>query len=628
MSKTNGIKEGVYQTILDGAIEGILIAEITSRQFKYANKAICEMFGYTEDELLTLTVADIHPKDKLEEVIETFESQARGEITIAKATPCQRKNGTLFWADINTSKTDIDGVPCNVGFFSDVTEKIRSGKEAEASQRLLSSIFDSVTDVIGIQDLDHRIIRYNKAGYDYLNTTSEKIAGKKCFQLIGRDKPCDVCATSEVYRTKQPARIERHFPEISRWIEIRTFPVFSESGKLELVIETLRDITDIKNAEEKMLSVERQLQQTAKLESLGVLAGGIAHDFNNLLGGIYGYLDIARETSENEEVQKNLDAALNTMNRARNLTLQLLTFAKGGMPKRETGRLNQFIRETVEFASSGSNVSCSFTIADDLWTCDYDKSQMAQVIDNIIINAQQAMPLGGSIELVAKNRILSNGEHISLQPGDYIHISIKDSGIGIPHEILARIFDPFFTTKQKGSGLGLATSYSIVKKHDGHIDVESMPGKGTTFIIIIPASKSVERKGNDSSNGKSIKTGKILIMDDEEVMRDTMTQMLSKAEYVVVTTKDGNEALDVFSESMNSGKKFDIVILDLTIPGGMGGKAIVDDIRKMDKDIPVIVSSGYAEDPIVQNPEAYGFTDSIKKPFVRLDLINMISKYL
>lgn len=628
MSKTNVFQEGLYQNILDNAIEGILIAEIESKGFTYANRSICDMFGYEEEEMLALTVADIHPEDKLDDVIRIFEAQARGEIALAQSIPCQRKNGSVFFADINTSKTLINDVSYNVGFFSDVTEKIESENEFNASQRLLSTVFDAVTDIIGIQDLDHTVIRYNKAGYDFLSTTPEEIKGKKCFQLIGRDMPCDICATTEVLRTNQPARIERYVTEISRWIEIRAFPVHSTDGKLERVVETLRDITDLKNAEERMLQVERQLQQNAKLESLGVLAGGIAHDFNNLLGGIYGYLDIAHKASENEEVQKYLDATLKTMNRARSLTQQLLTFAKGGTPKKATEPLNQFIHDTVEFALSGSNILCSYAIEEQLWLCDYDRSQMAQVIDNIVINAQQAMPLGGKIELFAKNRTINRDEHAALPQGNYIEIAIQDSGTGIPHDIIHSIFDPFFTTKQKGSGLGLATSYSIVQKHDGIIVVESNPGKGTIFRIILPASDSVESKETASSSSKSTKTGKILIMDDEQVIREAMSCMLSNADFVVITTKDGTEAIEEFTQGLDGGNKFDMVILDLTVPGGMGGKAAVDEIRKLDKNIPVIVSSGYAEDPIVQNPVEYGFTDSLKKPFLIRDLMNMISKYL
>jgi len=628
MRKTGGNEKGDCQTILDGAIEGILIAEIESKAFKYANKAICEMFGYEEKEMLTLTVADIHPKDKLDEVINIFEAQARGEIALAQSTPCQRKNGTVFWADINTSKTFIDGVPCNVGFFSDVTEKIRSEKEIDASHRLLTSLFDAVPDLLIVIDKKFQIRYTNFKGHDLINQ-SDSDKGKTCygrFKLL--DSPCEDCSALPVFDSGAIVEREMVNPADGRTREVRAFPIKDFSGQVVYVVEYVRDITDKKQAEKDRIRLEQQIQQNQKLESLGVLAGGIAHDFNNLLGGIYGYIDMAREASENEEVLKYLDTTLNTMNRARSLTQQLLTFAKGGMPKREPGRLNQFVRDTVEFALSGSNVSCRYTIADDLWFCDYDKSQMAQVIDNIVINAQQAMPVGGTIELIAENRRIQKDEHLILPAGDYVQVSIKDTGIGIPHDIIQRIFDPFFTTKQKGSGLGLATSYSIVKKHDGYIDVESTPGEGAHFSIVLPASKFVEKAKKEYGKTCKRHSGRILIMDDEEVIRDTMTQMLIKSDVKVVTAREGNEALEVFMESIKSGKKFDIVILDLTVPGGMGGKATLDGIRKLDKQIPVIVSSGYAEDPIVQNPKRYGFNGSIKKPFIKSELVDMILKYL
>jgi PAS domain S-box-containing protein len=259
-------------------------------------------------------------------------------------------------------------------------------------------------------------------------------------------------------------------------------------GAPRQIFGIIHDITERKKTEEEHLKYEQQLQQNQKLESLGILAGGIAHDFNNLMGGIFGYIDIANENSNDSHVSSNLSKAMDTIERARALTRQLLTFAKGGSPILQTGTLSPFLRETVQFALSGSNVSCRYDIPKELLACIFDVHQIGQVIDNLIINAQQAMPSGGTIEVSARNIMLEEKAHPKLPKGNYVKVAVKDGGIGIPEEIISKIFDPFFTTKSKGHGLGLATCYSIMKKHGGCIDVESEPGRGSTFTVYLPAS--------------------------------------------------------------------------------------------------------------------------------------------
>ncbi len=608
-------------SVLEGAVEGILIAERESGKILYGNGSIYRMLGYAGKELLVLTISDIHPVENLKTVWKAFAALHRGEIKVAASVPCRRKDGSVFWADISTARVVVDGTPCIAGFFSDISEKKAARDENEMAQALFTSVFNAVPDILGIQDTQHGVIRYNDAGYRFLNTDPVGVRGKKCFQLLGRNEPCSECATSETYRTKQPAKLEKYVESLGAWMDVRSYPLFDQEGNLKGIVEHLRDITLQKRAEEEMLKAQ-------KLESLSLLAGGIAHDFNNLLGGIYGNMELARVASQGPDLDRYLDATLKTMNRARGLTQQLLTFAKGGAPVRKPASLDGFLRETTEFACSGSCSSCVLDIDNDLWACVYDASQMGQVIANILINAQQAMPLGGTITVVAENATIGAGEAHLLAAGRYVRISIRDRGVGIPMELLGRIFDPFFTTKQQGSGLGLATSYSIVKQHGGCLEVESQPGEGSTFHIYLPACEQAPGPAAVGSADSLQVPGRILIMDDEEVVREMISAMLQYHGYDSVVAADGEEALRIFDENVKNGTPFSAVILDLTIRGGIGGKDTIIEIRKRDPHVPAFVASGYADDPIVSRPREYGFTDSITKPFTRKVLIEILCKYL
>ena len=319
---------------------------------------------------------------------------------------------------------------------------------------------------------------------------------------------------------------------------------------------------------------------------------------------------------------------MTTIERARGLTLQLLTFAKGGDPIKTTGNLFPFAQETAQFALSGSNITCKFDIAQNLALCDFDKNQIGQVIDNMFINARQAMPDGGTILLSAKNTHIDENGHPPLIAGDYIVVSIKDSGIGMPKEILPRIFDPYYTTKPKGHGLGLASCYSIVKRHGGCINVDSESGKGSTFQIYLPVSKNISVPSNQIAKVTHKGSGTFLVMDDEEILQETFKSMLESLGYTVVCKKNGNETIDFVSIEMKNQKSISGMIFDLTIPGGMGGREAIGEIRKIDPTTPVFVTSGYAEDPIMSNPAEYGFTASIRKPFRKSELSEMLNKYL
>lgn len=628
MQKDTFQSDNSYKSILEAAVEGILIAELATKKLIYANPAACSMFGYKNEQLLDLFVTDIHPEENLADVLELFESQARGEIELARAVPCQRRNGTVFWADINTSKVVLDGVPCNVGFFSDVTGRRDAEEAIDTSERLLLSVFDAVPDLLIVIDKTFRIRYTNFKGHDLIKQENEE-KGKTCygrFKLL--DEPCEDCSALPVFEKGCIVEREMTNPADGLTREVRAFPIKNKKGEVTYVVEYVRDITERKQAEEDRLKLEKQIQQTQKLESLGIMAGGIAHDFNNLLSGIFGNIDMARMMGRNSEVGQYLETALGTIDRARSLTHQLLTFAKGGAPVKKTGNIRNFVRESAQFALSGSNVSCNFDLPETLWLCDYDESQLGQALDNLVINAQQAMPMGGRLTITGENISLNPMEHATLKEGNYVKLTVKDSGIGIPKEIQSMIFDPFFTTKQQGSGLGLATSYSIIKQHEGHIDVDSEPGAGSTFHLYLPACKNGEAHFEQSALNTHSGSGRVLIMDDEAVVRLTINHMIKTFGYDPDMAETGDQALNLFNKADASGEPYVAIILDLTIAGGMGGKEVVQKIRTVNTTVPVFVSSGYADDPIVADPQEYGFTASIRKPFTASELAKVFNEYV
>jgi CheY-like chemotaxis protein len=313
----------------------------------------------------------------------------------------------------------------------------------------------------------------------------------------------------------------------------------------------------------------------------------------------------------------------------RDLTQQLLTFSRGGAPILRTADMGKLLRDSASFALRGSNVGGEFSISDDLWPVEMDEGQINQVISNLIINAQQAMPAGGIVRVSAENITMGTESGLPLEPGAYIKVSVEDQGVGISEEYLQRIFDPFFSTKQAGSGLGLATSYSIIQKHSGYITVESQLGVGTTFHIHLPASPDGVLIEEEKKEEKPIMgEGRILVMDDEEHVRDTAADMLRSIGYEVVTSINGSEAIELYEEAMGSGKPFNAVIMDLTVPGGMGGKEAIQKLIEIDPEVKAIVSSGYSTDPIMANFREYGFKGVIAKPYRTRELSVALRKVI
>ncbi len=557
-------------------------------------------------------------------------------VALANHTVLIARDGTNY--QIADTAAPIRGPDGHIGgvvlVFRNVTDEYRILDALKSSEEKYREIVEGTSDLITRTDDSGVLI--------FVNNHAEKIFGlpvseclrKQAFDFI---HPEDRARTENWFRDCVENRLELSAIE-NRQVNQATGAIcyclwtcnfhYDSQGRLRYVNSVAHDITDRIKAEEGHLKFEQQLHQIQKLESLGIFAGGIAHDFNNLMGGIFGFIELANSETDRKQISTYLSRAMTAMDRARDLTRQLLTFAKGGAPIQKIGPLFPFVEETVKFALSGSAVKCSFDVPEDTWSCNFDKNQIGQVIDNLIINAQQAMEAGGTIHLTARNVTLAENEHPGLSRGKYIKISVKDSGSGIDSELISRIFDPFFTTKSKGQGLGLATCYSIINRHGGCIDVESEPGKGTTFNILLPASLEPIPPSAEKPVMELQGTGAFLIMDDDEAMRDIVRDMLEKLGYSVECKKNGRDAVDFFAAENKAKRKIVGMIFDLTVPGNMGGKAALEEIRRMDADVPVFVASGYADDPVMKNPVEYGFTGSISKPFRLIEITELLAKYV
>jgi len=391
------------------------------------------------------------------------------------------------------------------------------------------------------------------------------------------------------------------------------------------MIGTLRDITTRKLA-------EQELQQVERLRSVGTLAGGIAHDFNNFLMGLFGNISMAKEDlPEGHSSLEFLKQAEKCMNRATRLTNRLLTFAKGSEPIREQVSLTSLVEEVISFDLSGSNVKPIFEQAENLWLADVDPGQIQEVFSNLTINADQAMPDGGHLYITMNNMDVTEETMPGLNPGKYIQIIVRDEGTGISQKHLHRIFEPYYTTKQTGSGLGLAASYSIITKHGGYISAESDIAKGTTFTLYLPAleepqHQEMEQKEPDHQCLK--KPARILVMDDDEMVSRIFKVSLERNGFNVENATNGQQTLEMYKQAMDEGNPFDAVIMDLTIPGGMGGEEAIKELLKMNSEACAIVSSGYADDPVMANYGDYGFKGGVVKPCSVKKLLEVVHQVL
>jgi signal transduction histidine kinase/ActR/RegA family two-component response regulator len=456
------------------------------------------------------------------------------------------------------------------------------------------------------------------------------VAGKKCFELIGRKKQCEPCATSESYRTKKPASLERYEKTLDVWFDVRAYPILDEKGNIVQVIEHLRDITPAKTSELENRRLNEQLLQAQKMESLGTLAGGIAHDFNNLLMGIQGHVSLMALSMDPDSHQlEHIKAIDEYIQSATDLTKRLLSLARIEKYEVRVIDMNELLRNSAAmFGRTRKELQIHTKTIPGPLTVAVDKRQIEQVLLNIYINAWQAMRDGGELYLETKIVNLDKAycKPYKVRAGRYAKVSVTDTGIGMNKATLKRIFDPFFTTKKKGggTGLGLASAYGIIKNHSGFITVYSKVGQGSTFDVYLPVSDKELLQSVHTRSGLVKGSGTVLLVDDEEMIIDVCGAMLENMGYLVIAARNGAQAVDAVRQKKHA---IDLVILDLIMPGMNGGQTF-DLIRDIQPNMPVILASGYAFDGLTTKAMKKGCNGFIQKPFNFSDLSQKIRKIL
>jgi PAS domain S-box-containing protein len=544
----------------------------------------------------------------------------------------RKKDGEVFWVEISLQSTYLEGRKQILAVMRNTHLRKMAQQDLASEKERLAVTLRCIGDGVITTDDRGRIVLMNKVAESLTGWRQHEAAGRlfpDVFHIIHQktgercDNPVDeVLASGETINLASDTVLIAKDGS-RKVIADSGAPIRDPQSAVIGSVIVFRDVTEEKRMEEELFKVK-------KLESVGVLAGGIAHDFNNILVGILGNISLARQClSDPEQADAMLLNTEKAAMRAKDLTAQLLTFSRGGEPVIQTASIGPIITESSEFALRGSNIKIIFNIPVDLWLVNADTGQIGQVIQNIVLNAKQAIPAEGTVEITCFNCADCGNGAESLRER-CVRIMISDNGPGIPDEILGKIFDPYFTTKDDGSGLGLSICHSIIKKHNGAITVESKPGKGTVFTIQLPVSSNqkIAPQLELPRHSFSKRKAKVLVMDDDTMILELSKQMLEYLGHEVVICKEGESALKKYEKAMQEGCPFDVVIMDLTIPGGMGGEKAIRKLLKLDPEAKAIVSSGYSNDKVISNYMKHGFKTVIVKPYQMEDLDKAIQNTL
>ena len=616
--------EEKFRLLFEKATDPILLLD--GEKFVDCNEAAVRLMrASSKEQILGLKLADLSPErqpdgrlssDKGEEMTAaTFRDGVNHFEWVRRAL-----DGTEVWIDVSHTVIPIHGTRLIYAVWKDIGERKRTEEKLRESEEQYRTVFETTGAATAIIETDGTV--------SLCNAEFERLSGYTRAEIEGVRRFSDFLPHDDAARMEREDAAGREAPAGSlRRLEIRFIPRSGEVRNVYVVMDAIRgtgrrvaSIIDITNRRR----MEEELARARNLESIGTLAGGIAHDFNNLLMAVAGYISVARlhVPGESEAFSLLKEAERITLS-GKELTEKLITFSKGGAPLRKVLNLTRLIADTCSVALVGSNARCEYEPADDLLPVEADESQLRQVIHNLLQNAREAMPRGGPIKLRAANVTVDSADHIPLAPGRYVKVTIEDQGMGIKEDDLPKIFDPYFTSKgmgsTKGMGLGLAVAYSIVKRHNGHIMVESSPDKGTAVTIYLPAFAAAEVPDRVKPPGPASKT-RVIFMDDDDNVRNIGSQVITHLGYDVALARDGNEAVAVYRQALDKGNPFDVVILDLTVKGGMGGAEAMRILLSVDPGIRAIVSSGYTDDPVISDYEGYGFKGAITKPYKIEDL--------
>ena len=614
-----------YSSMLDHCSD--LIHRVTPEgRFIYVNQAWRETLGYSEEEISTLSLMDIVDESCKGKCQCIFDALISGERIDRNETVFITRDGQRITVEGRCQTTFENGKPVAMtGIFRDISDRIKIDIALRESDQRFRTLFENSSDIMQIVATDGHFLYVNPAWLTAFGYNRDEIKELTIFDIISPDCQghCEntfqqviseegVHEIDSTFIAKNGSRIEIEGNATAIFKDGR--PVYSQC--------IFRDVTEKRKMEKELLKAQ-------KLESIAVFAGGLAHDFNNLLTAVLGNISLARTTAEVNTVLSNRLKKIETATlRAKGLTQQLLTFAKGGAPIKKLSGVADLVRDSVDFPLRGSNIIREYRFASDLWGAEVDEDQLSQVIQNLAINAGQAMPDGGCLTVCGENITLAGDNHTGLKSGRYLLLTVSDEGHGISRQDQEKIFDPYFSSKENGSGLGLAVAYAIMKKHDGLITVDSVPDKGTTFSLYLPAAQGQYKEVEEPQQERPSIGGSVLIMDDEEIVREVAGEMLGFLGYTTSSAADGEQALKLYQEALQDGRPFDVVLMDLTIPGGMGGKETMTRLLEIDQQAQGIVSSGYANDPIMAHFADYGFSAVVPKPYQLDELRSSLAQVL
>ncbi len=627
----------LLRALLDNSPDGIYFKDRESR-FIRCGRSVVERLGRREySEVIGRTDADFftaeHARDSRLAEAEVIRS---GQPLVGAVEKETFLDGRVLW--MLTSKLPLRDKHGNIigtiGISHDITLLKNAEMALEKEKDVLAVTLRSIADGVIATDVHGRIV--------LLNQVAEQLTGWNRAEAVGtllndvfrvRPAEADGHETDLIRRAvsggEQAVHGQTHVllarDGIERSVSESVAPIIDRDGRTIGAVLVFRDIT-------AQIKIQAELLRTNKLESVGVLAGGIAHDFNNILTVILGNLSLARMLGEDMPKQMNdvLAEAEKASLRARDLTQRLLTFAKGGAPIRKPLLLGPVLRDCAKAVLQNTGIQYHFFVAADLWPVNADESQMAQVVHNLIQYARHAAAEQPRIDIHAVNQEFSGDPLSLLKPGRYIRISIRDHGAGMAPDQLNKIFDPYFSPRTQGQGLELASAYSIVRKHEGQIRVESVSGEGTVFHIYLPASAGVVNESATQVRRRAQRqgSGRILVMDDEASIRKVATMLLARSGYTPVTAADGAEAVALYRTARDRGQPFAAVIMDLTVPDGMGGAEAVKQLRLIDPGVKAIVSSGYSNDPVMANFREHGFLGVVPKPYDPVELAAVLGEVL